>query len=29
MIEMHKAKNEEVCGFLDWLAGYTGLPIED
>jgi hypothetical protein len=29
MIEMHKAKNEETRGFLDWLAGYTGLPIED
>jgi hypothetical protein len=29
MIGMHKAKNEEVRGFLDWLAGYTGLPIED
>jgi len=29
MIEMHKAKNTEVHGFLDWLAGYTGLPIED
>jgi len=29
MIEMHKAKNEEVRGFLDWLAEYTGLPIED
>jgi len=29
MIEMHKAKNKEVRGFLDWLAGYTGLPIEE
>jgi len=29
MIEMHKAKNEETRGFLDWLTGYTGLPIED
>jgi hypothetical protein len=29
MIEMHKAKNEETRGFLSWLAGYTGLPIED
>jgi len=27
MIKMHQAKNEEVRGFLDWLAGYTGLPI--
>ncbi|MBC8445934.1 MAG: hypothetical protein H8D74_01910 [Chloroflexi bacterium] len=29
MIEMHKAKNEEVRGFLDWLAGYTSLPVEE
>ncbi len=29
MIEMRKAKNEEVRGFLDWLAGYTGLLIEE
>ncbi len=29
MIEMHKAKSAEVRGFLDWLAGYTGLPVEE
>ncbi|MBC7265208.1 MAG: Eco57I restriction-modification methylase domain-containing protein, partial [Chloroflexi bacterium] len=29
MIEMHKEKQDEARGFLDWLAGYTGLPIED
>jgi len=29
MIEMHKAKNDEARGFLDWLAGYAGLPIEE
>jgi hypothetical protein len=29
MIAMHKTKNAEVRGFLDWLAGYTGLPIEE
>jgi len=29
MIEMHKAKQAEVRGFLDWLAGYTGLPVDD
>ena len=29
MIEMNKQKQAEVRGFLDWLAGYTGLPIED
>lgn len=29
MIEMNKGKQAESKGFLDWLAGYTGLPIED
>jgi len=29
MIEMHKGRSEEVHGFLDWLAAYTGLPIEE
>lgn len=29
MIEMHNEKQTEAKGFLDWLAGYTGLPIED
>jgi hypothetical protein len=29
MIEMHKARNDEVRGFLDWLAGYTGLSVEE
>jgi hypothetical protein len=29
MIEMHKEKQAEAKGFLDWLADYTDLPIED
>ncbi|HEC34104.1 MAG TPA: hypothetical protein ENI37_05240 [Chloroflexi bacterium] len=29
MIEMHKAKQAEVRSFLDWLAGYTGRPVDD
>jgi hypothetical protein len=29
MINMHREKQAEVKGFLDWLAGYTGLPIEE
>jgi hypothetical protein len=29
MIEMNKEKQAEVWGFLDWLAGYTGLSVED
>jgi len=29
MIEMHKEKQAEAKGFLDWLADYTGLPIDD
>jgi len=29
MIELHKAKQAEVRGFLDWLAEYTGLPVDD
>jgi len=29
MIEMHKEKQAEARGFLDWLAGYTGLPIDE
>lgn len=29
MIEMHKEKQAEAKGFLDWLASYTGLPIDD
>jgi len=29
MTAMHKEKQAEAKGFLDWLAGYTGLPIED
>jgi type I restriction-modification system DNA methylase subunit len=28
MIEMHKEKQAEVRGLLDWLAGYTGRPID-
>lgn len=28
MIEMNRDKQAEAKGFLDWLAGYTGLPIE-
>ncbi|RLC55398.1 MAG: hypothetical protein DRI80_17875 [Chloroflexota bacterium] len=29
MIEMHKQKQAEVRSFLDWLTGYTGLPVDD
>jgi hypothetical protein len=29
MIDLNKAKGAEVRGFLDWLAGYTGLPVDD
>jgi len=29
MITMHKEKQVEAKGFLDWLQGYTGLPIEE
>jgi hypothetical protein len=29
MIELHKGKQAEVKGFLDWLATYTGLPVAD
>jgi hypothetical protein len=29
MIEMHKEKQTEVRGFLDWLAEYTGRPVDD
>ncbi len=29
MIEMNKKKKAEAKGFLDWLVGYTRLPIED
>jgi type I restriction-modification system DNA methylase subunit len=29
MIEMNKEKQAEVRGFLDWLADYTGLPIDE
>ena len=29
MIEMHKEKQVEVRGFLDWLAEYTGRAVED
>jgi len=29
MIEMHKEKQAEANGLLDWLADYTGLPIDD
>ena len=29
MIEMNKEKQAEARGFLDWLADYTGLPVED
>ena len=29
MIEMHQQKQAEVKGFLDWLADYTGLPVDD
>jgi hypothetical protein len=29
MIEMHKEKQAEVHGFLDWLAEYTGRPVGD
>jgi len=28
MIEMNKQKHAEGKGFLDWLAGYTGLSVE-
>jgi hypothetical protein len=28
MIEMHKEKQAEVRGFLDWLAEYTGRPVD-
>ena len=26
---MHKEKQAEVRGFLDWLAGYTGRPVDE
>ncbi|MCK4315195.1 MAG: Eco57I restriction-modification methylase domain-containing protein, partial [Anaerolineae bacterium] len=29
MIEMHKEKQAEVRGFLDWLAEYTGRTIDE
>ena len=29
MIEMNKEKQTEVHGFLEWLADYTGLPVDD
>jgi hypothetical protein len=29
MVDINKEKQAEAKGFLDWLAGYTGLPIED
>ncbi len=29
MIEVHKQKQAEVHGFLDWLAEYTGRPIDE
>jgi hypothetical protein len=29
MIEMHKYKQAEVKSFLDWLADYTSLPVDD
>jgi len=29
MIGMNKERQAEAKGFLDWLAGYIGLPIED
>jgi len=29
MIEMHEEKQAEVRGFLDWLAEYTGRPVDD
>jgi hypothetical protein len=29
MIEMHKEKQAEVRTFLDWLAEYTGRPVDD
>jgi hypothetical protein len=29
MIEMHEEKQAEVRFFLDWLADYTGLPVDD
>jgi len=28
MIGMNKEKRAEAKGFLDWLAGYTGVPID-
>jgi hypothetical protein len=28
MIEMNKTKQDEARGFLDWLADYTGLPVD-
>ena len=29
MIGMHKGKQAEVRGFLDWLAEYTGWPVDE
>jgi len=29
MIEMHKEKQVEVRGFLDWLTEYTGQPVDE
>jgi len=29
MIQMNKQKETEANSFLDWLASYTGLPIDD
>jgi len=29
MIEMHKEKQAEVRGFLDWVAQYTGRPVDE
>jgi len=29
MVEMHKEKQAEAGGFLDWLAEYTGRPVDE
>lgn len=29
MMQMNGEKQEETSGFVDWLAGYTGVAIED
>ncbi|MDD4163518.1 MAG: hypothetical protein PHW87_13665 [Methanothrix sp.] len=29
MLEMNKAKQQEIKGFLGWLEGYLGAKVED